>query len=316
MSPGIGLILTSTRSGSRANPDAEGAVPCCEATHTCLSNKLCWDTEQNHILRGGCTDRAFKDPACPHLCEGDAQGGGLAYLRQCNGRFDEWTCTDNLDVTNCAVPFAVDPGVVEDYRAGNVSNVIYANANTTRRAAGPESMPPANRDDDVQQIKLQVGLGAGLGVGLPLLIALAVSLWFLRRAQQELRQLKGDQPSSSDKAASAGTHHGVEQANNRHWGPTPANTGEASSSLRPVYPPSQYAQASSQQQQPVLVSYQPLYQPSSPKQTMLSPQEMEGGGQMLRQEADSSTAQPPVSAVQTPARLYAKPAQPYLRGGS
>ncbi|KAK8121280.1 hypothetical protein PG999_005400 [Apiospora kogelbergensis] len=250
--------------GIPCDPDAQGAVACCEATHTCLSNRLCWDTKTNHVLRGSCTDSAFKDPNCPHYCKGKAQGGDLGFLRQCNGRFDDWTCVDNLDVTNCALPFALAPGFVRDYRPSNVSNVIFSNANTTR-GAHIEAPSPTSCDNK-ENATIQVGLGAGLGVGLPLVIALVLSLWFLRRARQELKQLRADHQPDSSKAADT----------------------------------EKYTQA-------------PLQQPSDlPHQTspaemrgILSPQELESDEQVLRQAASSSAVQPPLSAVQTPARFYA-----------
>lgn len=37
--------------GIPCNPDASNSA-CCEATHTCLSNGLCFDTEFNHVIRG------------------------------------------------------------------------------------------------------------------------------------------------------------------------------------------------------------------------------------------------------------------------
>ncbi|KAK7932580.1 hypothetical protein PG985_003292 [Apiospora marii] len=270
MSPSIRLILLSGAAfaaqkqcyfphknvhslGIPCDPDAEGPVPCCEATHTCLSNKLCWDTKWNHILRGGCTDPLFKDPACPHLCEQEAQGGGLAFLRQCNGRFDDWTCVDDLDVTDCNLPFTIQPGLVKDYRPSNVSNVIYANANTTRDSG--TGLSSSETQGNLQQAKLQVGLGAGLGVGLPLLVALALSLWSLRRTQQELKQLRRDQSSSSTHAARLGEQRGTGQID-KPEDPTP-NTEGYSTGPPPVYRPAQYMQASSQQQPAPPISHQP-----------------------------------------------------------
>ncbi|KAK6840370.1 hypothetical protein PG995_016124 [Apiospora arundinis] len=278
--------------GIPCDPDAQGPVACCEATHTCLSNRLCWDTKTNHIVRGGCTDPDFQDRACPHLCEGDAQGGGVAFLRQCNGRFDEWTCTDNLDVTNCTLPFPVAPGYVKDYRASKVSNVIFARANTTRNDTEPASSAPADKDD-VQQAKLQVGLGAGLGVGLPLLLALAISLWFLRRAQRELKQLRGGQLNSG-RAASAGAQYGDRHSHKQEDPPTPS-IEDSSTGPPTVYPQGQYA-----------LPHQP---PPVEMHEVVSPRELESEDQMLRPEIDSSAAQVPLSAVQTPARFYAKPAR-------
>ena len=37
--------------GSSCDPDAD-VSHCCEGTHTCLSNGLCWDLEFNHVIRG------------------------------------------------------------------------------------------------------------------------------------------------------------------------------------------------------------------------------------------------------------------------
>lgn len=141
------------------------------------------------MLRGSCTDSNFPSPGCLKRCNGDAQGHKMAYLRQCEGQFDNWTCAPDNIGNGCADPFHLSPGRVEDYRDSNASDVVFANGERTR-AANAGGSTTNSTGNHVQQARMQVGLGVGLGVALPLLIALACSVWLLGRARREVRELK------------------------------------------------------------------------------------------------------------------------------
>ncbi|KAI0125508.1 hypothetical protein BJ170DRAFT_435314 [Xylariales sp. AK1849] len=171
--------------GTPCDPDALGASPCCEATHTCLSNGLCWDTVANHVVRGGCTDSSFKDAACPSYCnkEDGVHSTSLSPLRQCDGQDDLWSCRDN--VTSCNATFTVSPGRVDDKRNSSLNNVIFARGNETIASDTDEA-------DITRRTALEVGLKTGLGMGLPLSVALAVSLWILLRTKRELAGVRRD----------------------------------------------------------------------------------------------------------------------------
>jgi hypothetical protein len=41
---------------------------CCRSADVCLTNKLCFSPGLNAIVRRGCTDMTWKDPACPQVC--------------------------------------------------------------------------------------------------------------------------------------------------------------------------------------------------------------------------------------------------------
>lgn len=147
------------------------------AIAACLSNGLCLDTINNHVVRGSCTDSTWNSVDCPHFCNGPTQGNRLGMLRQCNGQDKWWTCKE--DVTDCSSKFEVAQGQISDKRTSDVNNVVYANAQQGDSNASSGT-----------GAALQAGLGAGLGVGLPLLIALLASLFFLRRSRRELADAK------------------------------------------------------------------------------------------------------------------------------
>lgn len=197
----------------------------------------------------------------------------MAYLRQCEGQVDNWTCApDNID-HGCVGPFSLPPGRIEDYRESNVSNVVFASGKITRAAQTGGSTANSN-ENGVRQAKMQVGLGVGLGLGLPLLISLGFSVWFLKRAQHEVRELKNQR--SLELASLCGNEH-----------PGKGNTASAEG-----HPAGDFTQAISH----------PL---ESAGQHYRHPHELDARVVMV--EADSSVDR--VGSVsRTPAQYYARPA--------
>lgn len=63
--------------GTPCFPEGKQSV-CCTPGFTCLSNKICqpgpvgWNEKpyKHSLYRSGCTDKDFKDPACPQFCIG------------------------------------------------------------------------------------------------------------------------------------------------------------------------------------------------------------------------------------------------------
>jgi hypothetical protein len=111
--PDGNLTTTEANDWSPCDPTAQVST-CCQSTHVCLSNNLCFDNIFNHVLRGGCTNPSFPSPDCPQYCL-DSPGDGLADMRQCNGQNNYWSCSMDCD---CNGGFTVFPGYVADKRAG------------------------------------------------------------------------------------------------------------------------------------------------------------------------------------------------------
>ena len=145
--------------GSPCNPNADVSV-CCEGTHTCLSNGLCWDLEFNHVIRGmsifdtnsltieanvqnpvSCTDPTFKSALCPQYCltVNPDQSGGLSGvigdIRQCSDDNEDWIC--GMDTAaGCSNSFNLPSGYVQDYRNSTVNNILADGGCPTVGASG------------------------------------------------------------------------------------------------------------------------------------------------------------------------------------
>ncbi|KAI0147695.1 hypothetical protein GGR57DRAFT_505597 [Xylariaceae sp. FL1272] len=203
-------------------PGQSGAQTCCHATHTCLSNGLCFDGVNLHVLRGACTEKGFGGD-CVDQCAQDYSIADWGNLRQCNGGNTDWIC--GQDVSGCdddSNIFTLTPGFVKDGRNATYNNVIQAGNITndgvqqTSTTAGPTSTtaPPASTASAISKDECgdawasvsTVGIAAGLGVGLPLLTALVVTGIFLARARKQLAAT-ATPPSSSSIPFNTYHHH-------------------------------------------------------------------------------------------------------------
>lgn len=259
----------------------------------CLSNGLCWDPATNHILRGGCTDSSFGE-ACPGYCVKDKKRASQEItLRHCNGQDVLWTC--NANTTNCDNGFTVPAGYIDDRRnIGENGNVIYAKGNESDGSAGASTGDGAT---------LRAGLGAGLGVGLPLLLALAVSLWYLRRARQELKQLRSPERAPSQARREEAPLMTIAEdggsSSARHT--KMSSSGNASSTQS-------YAASDYHQTLPVGQVLQPTSNPVFPTPiAQLPPAETAQALQELEAKTPINEIPIPDSAVQTPAEYYKRP---------
>jgi hypothetical protein len=188
------------------NPNS-GVSHCCQNTHVCLSNGLCWDTVHNHVIRGKfcdilsrvsvlilstvtCTDASWTDPNCPQYCKDDTTTF-YGDMRQCDGSDSEWV--SGLDPSDCTNAFSLPVGYIDENRDVSLTAVIalpsvYSAATATGSAtvATERAMVTTTvtatasaRGSAMNNNATAIGFGAGLGVGLPLLAALLVSLILL-----------------------------------------------------------------------------------------------------------------------------------------
>ncbi|KAI1073366.1 hypothetical protein F5B20DRAFT_517235 [Whalleya microplaca] len=191
--------------GQACFPNQTDVQSCCDKTHTCLSNGLCYDTVNNHILRGSCTDQSFEDTRCPRLClDTNYEWGNL---RQCNGQNTNWVCGQN--VSNCRGDntFTIVPGLVKDARPADQNNVIQA-GNFTNAEASQTATPTTSGTDQTatpstdatpqdtcssSPTATTVGLATGLGVGLTLLLGLISTTVMLFKTRRENARLQAQQ---------------------------------------------------------------------------------------------------------------------------
>ncbi|ORY66113.1 uncharacterized protein BCR38DRAFT_429251 [Pseudomassariella vexata] len=253
--------------GQPCDPNATGAVPCCQAGHTCLSNSLCWDPMNSHVVRGSCTDSTFRDPACPRYCFNNVQGDRLGNLRQCNNQSTIWTCRG--DVNECTNNFTIPTGYINDHRDSSSSGVMYVVGNST--SVGESS------DRAVDTAKSWTGLGVGLGVGLPLLLALTASLWFLWKARRELTDMRRYRPGDS--------------AQNQSWND---GSGTTSQATKPQYSPNLQGYQNSAALQHSPSQHNPTHSSTyqQPSHRVMSPQELDGN--MSPREVPATAVAPPI----------------------
>lgn len=201
------------------NPPAEVSHCCESGKHICLSNNLCFDIGVNHLIEAACTDRTWQNPACPQYCKANATLSVWGDIRQCDNTNDQWVC--GQDPSNCKNHFSVPSGFVDDRRVDAQSaflnlpsacSTVSVASSRTQTASSTNGL--ATGTGDLQRTTATViqsstsgavasatsgssssaamtaGLGAGLGVGIPLLIALLTSLFFLARAEKQIKQLQ------------------------------------------------------------------------------------------------------------------------------
>ncbi|KAI9774140.1 MAG: hypothetical protein M1840_005233 [Geoglossum simile] len=142
---------------------------CCRSADVCLTNKLCFSPGLNAIVRRGCTERTWNDPACPRVClAGDFQQAD-ALLTVC----------DTYNVFCCG----------QDDRARACCN----SGNGTVRLTAAEVIPPKpptstatnvtspttcpQLSNCTREMNRSIGLGAALGVLTVVLAAVSVDWW-------------------------------------------------------------------------------------------------------------------------------------------
>lgn len=189
---------------------AAGDGACCESTHACLSNGLCFDTQNNHVARLSCTDSTWSNSACPNYCNTFAPSS-IADLRQCNGQNAQWICGQNASLcpdTTGSAKFAVSTGLIDDARSTSLTEIFLQ--------AGPSTSPPGSAATgtaagDTKTVTTTMyttvtgtsypnpsttasgssntgtEAAVGVGVGVPLLLALIGMIWLYLR-EKKLRK--------------------------------------------------------------------------------------------------------------------------------
>ena len=207
--------------GLPCHPENEQSHCCRQDEHVCLSNNLCFDWNQNHVIEGllnislsslahtdsryvgSCTDTTWATNNCSQYCK-NTVFSTYGDLRQCDGQNDFWTC--GQDVSSCSNSFTVPKGYIDDRREG--SHSVYSNIPTAVAASFAPSAAAttvsitvtastasltstiSNTGTTQSCSETTVGLRAGLGVGIPLLLAVVVSQVLLWRANKKVQHLR------------------------------------------------------------------------------------------------------------------------------
>ncbi|TLS26657.1 hypothetical protein PpBr36_04034 [Pyricularia pennisetigena] len=103
---------------------SSGVSTCCEASQTCLSNGLCYNTGSNTLNRYSCTDKDWTSELCPKFCEAASREAPIE-IRRCSGSSDLWICGSRSD--ECGKGnFTLPMGQVADGRAFSENGVLQA----------------------------------------------------------------------------------------------------------------------------------------------------------------------------------------------
>lgn len=163
----------------------------------CFAETYCVSAKN---LSGSCTLKSWNDPACPQFCVDNdpSQKGSLGDMRQCNDGNTYWVC--GMNATDCSNAFTLPKTYVDDSRAKNLTNIIAAGPSASGASAASGTVTTtvlvtvtasasSTNSPTSSTSPLAAGVGAGLGVGIPLLIALAATIFLLRKAKRENKLL-------------------------------------------------------------------------------------------------------------------------------
>ncbi|KAL3490349.1 hypothetical protein BJX62DRAFT_238161 [Aspergillus germanicus] len=190
---------------------AENYLPCPDSRVCCLTNGLCYGSRYNLAYRGACTDRAWPENECPHVCYTEVSSS-FADIRPCPGNPRGFaTCGPSGWVTEICewnlLTFWWPPARVLVAQLVNVSSTSETETTGTGTAtetvtviasasANPASNAEAGTDTaggasggsgNCSDTERRFGAGLGLGLGIPLLavsIALVMSRVRGRRAER------------------------------------------------------------------------------------------------------------------------------------
>ncbi|ORY01837.1 hypothetical protein BCR34DRAFT_90749 [Clohesyomyces aquaticus] len=204
---------------------------CCAPGDICFTNGLCKaDTKDqyNWNWRVGCTDKTWKDPACPNYCRDVASDHSAHIVFQCEGNKD-WCCSTGdpggyaraYNFTCCKVPdltlnlggavvythaapvlgissLVTSAAVISSTATPIPTSIISVPANATISNSNSLSTPTTTDSPNSNNLTSPAtpsnpssGLKIGLGVGIPLgliLIAAACFLFWRLGRQQSQQQ--------------------------------------------------------------------------------------------------------------------------------
>lgn len=187
---------------------------CCAQRETCLSNGLCFVSNDGSLNTGACTDQGWGSP-CTTFC----YQYEFATFHGCGGQ--TWCCSNSGNTTSCCDDgpepfkilgkFLVENGTafVEGYEMVASAAIRDDNGNNTTTSTQPSETCEASGSSTST---LAVGFGTGLGVAIPLLATVAALIVLLRRERARSRAVAASSqhadpmpgPGHSDAFSSSG----------------------------------------------------------------------------------------------------------------
>ncbi|KAI0482084.1 hypothetical protein GGR56DRAFT_684566 [Xylariaceae sp. FL0804] len=180
---------------------------CCQSgSGTCLTNGLCFISNDSSLNAGACTDPTWSDASCFQFCGGDL----TSTLYRCGT--DDWCCANGVNGTSCCNDSDVNLFKISDealiknstalapgyYLASSVPASSSSSFSTSSAASSTTASTssvcsfapsPSSSSSPSSSGALWVGLGAGLGIGVPLAVAVATLYYLLARERRLARQL-------------------------------------------------------------------------------------------------------------------------------
>ncbi|KAF2442784.1 hypothetical protein P171DRAFT_486764 [Karstenula rhodostoma CBS 690.94] len=193
---------------------------CCAIGDLCMTNGLCMEQANeakgaNHYWRNGCTDKTWKDPACPNYCRGKEEPDHFnAFIFYCFEPKNEFCCTPQGTLeagvtgrnTSCCndedLVFKANAPVVVGVAAAALPRISTTSSasssasstsssrhliSTTSATAAVKSVtsstpsPTASSESPGISSGAKAGMGVGITLGVLAVLAIIGALFFMRR---------------------------------------------------------------------------------------------------------------------------------------
>ncbi|KAL2072034.1 hypothetical protein VTL71DRAFT_11377 [Oculimacula yallundae] len=178
------------------DPSAPNSA-CCAVGESCMGNGLCI-SDNGLIYRGGCTDRTYKDTACPtHCVDSSGKNAGnqvnFEFMKPCgtNGGDQDsgklvWVCGLNNNCSDSSLIFALEIGAVRQLNiTGNITATSTPSSIANSTQCPTQTPASSNLDlitkDDCSASKTAIGAGIGVPLGVLLVMALLWAFWERRK---------------------------------------------------------------------------------------------------------------------------------------
>ncbi|KAL1598812.1 hypothetical protein SLS60_007954 [Paraconiothyrium brasiliense] len=193
---------------------------CCAIGDLCMTNGLCMEQQNeqkgaNHYWRNGCTDKTWKDPACPNYCRGKEEPDHFnAFIFYCFDPTNEFCCAPQGTLeagvtgrnTSCCndddLVFKAAAPVIEGTAAAALPRLTTSSSisiSTSSASASSQSTsgtsvtaattiaqsatasPIASAESSGMSSGAKAGLGVGVTLGVIAVLAIVSAVFFMRR---------------------------------------------------------------------------------------------------------------------------------------
>ncbi|CAO2651419.1 Nn.00g039890.m01.CDS01 [Neocucurbitaria sp. VM-36] len=171
---------------------------CCRDSDVCLTNGLCFSSGLGSVVRRGCTDKTWKSPDCPNVCNIETFRSGDAVLTPC-GTYNNFCCGQDASARSCCdingsatLAAQIPGGDVMGIETATSSPTLASIASSTPTGTGtltPSGAAcPSSRNTERSAL---IGVAAAFGAIMIIAAALAI-FWLIGMKKQEKAKLKAE----------------------------------------------------------------------------------------------------------------------------